>query len=142
MTGTAAGRIDRLAAGPDQSALQALTRVHALLTDRNAPRKPSPPLPPLGSGEATATMSRTQAKIQRLSDRIGAHLALAQNSRTIGPNQVEDMRARLYCACTSCGRRKLLHPRRGRTPIPLKQCRRSRGIKLILLMAVGVSPAP
>ena len=118
--------------------------MHALLTDRNTPSKPSSPLAPRwASGEAITTMSRTQAKIQRLSDRIGAHLALAQNSRTIGPDQVEDMRARLYCACTSCGKKKTTSPSgKGRTPIPLKQCRRSRGIKLILLMAVGVSPAP
>jgi hypothetical protein len=46
---------------------------------------------PLGTGEATATMSRTHAEIQRLSDRIGAHLEMAQNSGAIAPDQVDDL---------------------------------------------------
>ena len=41
-------------------------------------------------------MSRTQAEIQRLSDRIGAHLQLARNSGTIDPDQVDDLLACLY----------------------------------------------
>ena len=41
-------------------------------------------------------MSRTHAEIQRLSDRIGAHLALAQNGDAIGPDQVDDLLACLY----------------------------------------------
>ena len=51
---------------------------------------------PLGTGEATATMSRTHAEIQRLSDRIGAHLALAQDAGAVGPDQVDDLLACLY----------------------------------------------
>jgi heavy metal translocating P-type ATPase len=94
---------DRLAAAPDQSALQEITRAHTLLTDRILPHEQAeetqlyPALAhPLGTGEATATMSRTHAEIQRLSDRIGAHLALARNSGAIGPEQVDDLLACLY----------------------------------------------
>ncbi len=94
---------DRLAAAPDQTALQAITRAHALLVDRILPHERAeetelyPALAhPLGTGEATATMSRTHAEIQRLSDRIGAHLALAQSSGSIGADQVDDLLACLY----------------------------------------------
>ena len=79
---------DRLAAGADPAALEALARAQSFLTDRILPHEQAeetqlyPALAgPLGSGEATATMSRTHAEIQRLSDRIGAHLALAQTRR-------------------------------------------------------------
>jgi len=51
---------------------------------------------PLGSSEATATMSRTHAEIERLSDRIGMHIALAQASNAIQDNQVDDLLACLY----------------------------------------------
>ena len=94
---------DRLAAAPDQSALQAITRAHSLLTDRILPHEHAeetqlyPALAhPLGTGEATATMSRTHAEIQRLADRIGAHLAQAQSNGAISPDQVDDLLACLY----------------------------------------------
>ncbi|MFZ1178608.1 MAG: heavy metal translocating P-type ATPase [Mycobacterium sp.] len=94
---------DRLAAAPDQSAMQAISRAHTVLTDRILPHERAeetqlyPALAhPLGTNEATATMSRTHAEIQRLSDRIGAHLALARNSGAIGPDQVDDLLACLY----------------------------------------------
>jgi hemerythrin-like domain-containing protein len=94
---------DRLAAAPDQAALQAITRARGLLTDRILPHEHAeetqlyPALAhPLGTGEATATMSRTHAEIQRLSDRIGAHLALARNSGAVAPDQVDDLLACLY----------------------------------------------
>ena len=68
---------DRLAAGADPTALDSLTRAHAFLIERILPHEHAeetqlyPALArPLGSGEATATMSRTHAEIQRLSDRI------------------------------------------------------------------------
>jgi hypothetical protein len=51
---------------------------------------------PLGTGEATATMSRTHAEIQRLSDRIGAQVALAQSTGSIGADQVGDLLAWMY----------------------------------------------
>jgi hypothetical protein len=94
---------DRLAAGPDAAALESLTAAHALLTERILPHEQAeetqlyPALArPLGSGEATATMSRTHAEIQRLADRIGTHLALAQAAGAIGPDQVDDLLACLY----------------------------------------------
>jgi heavy metal translocating P-type ATPase len=94
---------DRLAAAPDQVALEEVTRVHALLTDRILPHERAeetqlyPALAhPLGTGEATATMSRTHAEIRRLSDRIGAHLELARGAGRIEPDQVDDLLACLY----------------------------------------------
>ncbi|MGO9249990.1 MAG: heavy metal translocating P-type ATPase, partial [Mycobacterium sp.] len=96
---------DRLAAAPDESALHAVTRAHALLTERILPheRAEETQLYPalassLGTSEATATMSRTHAEIQRLSDRVGAHLALAQSNDAggIAPDQLDDLLACLY----------------------------------------------
>jgi len=51
---------------------------------------------PLGSSEATATMSRTHAEIQRLSDRIGLQMALARTNGEIQHDQVDDLLACLY----------------------------------------------
>jgi len=94
---------DRLVAAPDQAAVQTITSAHRLLTERILPHERAeetqlyPALAhPLGTSEATATMSRTHAEIQRLSDRIGAHLALAASSGTVGPDQVEDLLGCLY----------------------------------------------
>ena len=94
---------DRLAAAPDEAALQAVARAHTLLAERILPHEYQeetqlyPALArPLGGDEATATMSRAHAEIQRLSDRIGAHLSLAQSNGTIGPGQVDDLLASLY----------------------------------------------
>jgi heavy metal translocating P-type ATPase len=94
---------DRLAAGSDPAALEALARANAVLTEQILPHERAeetqlyPALAgPLGSGEATATMSRTHAEIQRLSDRIGTHVALAQASNGIQQDQVEDLLACLY----------------------------------------------
>ncbi len=94
---------NRLAAGPNAAALASLTAVHALLTERILPHEKAeetqlyPVLAgPLGSGEATATMSRTHAEIQRLSDRIATHLALAQSAGAIQHDQVDDLLACLY----------------------------------------------
>jgi hypothetical protein len=94
---------DHLAAGADPAALEVLKRANAFLTERILPHEQAeetqlyPALArPLGSGEATATMSRTHAEIQRLSDRIGTHLALAQASNGIQQDQVEDLLACLY----------------------------------------------
>ncbi len=94
---------DRLVAAPDKAALQAITRAHGLLTEKILPHERAeetllyPALAhPLGTGEATATMSRTHAEIQRLSDRIGAHVALASGAGAIGADQVDDLLACLY----------------------------------------------
>ena len=94
---------DQLAAGTDAAALQTLTRVKTFLTERLLPHEQAeetqlyPALArPLGSGEATATMSRTHAEIQRLADRIATHVGLAQASSGIQQDQVEDLLACLY----------------------------------------------
>jgi hypothetical protein len=94
---------DRLAEAPDRAALQAITRAHGLLVDRVLPHERAeetelyPALAhPLGTGEATATMSRTHAEIQRLSDRIGAQVEVAAATGSIGPDQVDDLLACLY----------------------------------------------
>ena len=94
---------NRLAADPDAAALESLNAVHTLLTDRIVPHELAeetqlyPALArPLGSGEATAAMSRTHAEIQRLADRIATHLALAQAAGEIQRDQVNDLLACLY----------------------------------------------
>ena len=94
---------DQLAAGTGNPAMDALDRAHSFLTERLLPHENAeqtelyPALAtPLGSAEATATMSRTHAEIQRLTDRIGNHLALAQTAGDIQPDQIDDLRACLY----------------------------------------------
>jgi heavy metal translocating P-type ATPase len=94
---------DQLVAGADGAALQSLIRAHNVLTDRILPHEESeetglyPALArPLGSAEATATMSRTHAEIHRLADRIGTHVALAKACNAIQPDQVDDLLACLY----------------------------------------------
>lgn len=86
----------------DPAALETLIHAHLFLTERLLPhelaeeRQLYPALArPLGA-EATATMSRTHAEIQRLADRIGTHVALAQSGNGIQPDQVEDLLACLY----------------------------------------------
>ncbi|OBH32007.1 cadmium-translocating P-type ATPase [Mycobacterium sp. E1715] len=97
------GAADRLAAAADQSALESIGQAYAVLVERIIPHERAeetqlyPALAhPLGTSEATATMSRTHAEIQRLSDRIGAHLTLARRSGAIGADQVDDLLACLY----------------------------------------------
>ncbi|OBC00442.1 cadmium-translocating P-type ATPase [Mycobacterium sp. 852013-50091_SCH5140682] len=94
---------DLLAAAPDATALQSLLTAHRLLVDRILPHEQAeetllyPALArPLGGGEATATMSRTHAEIQRLADRIGAHAGLAEAAGAIQPDQIDDLLACLY----------------------------------------------
>ena len=97
------GSADRLVSGPDAAALESLVAAHALLADRILPHEIAeetqlyPALArPLGGAEATATMSRTHAEIQRLADRIGAHVGLAQSTGAIQLDQVDDLLACLY----------------------------------------------
>lgn len=94
---------DHLAATPDAAALQSLMSIRSLLSDRILPHELAeetqlyPALArPLGSDEATATMSRTHAEIQRLSDRVMAHAGLAESAGKIQPDQVDDLLACLY----------------------------------------------
>lgn len=94
---------DRIVDGADAEALQSLSNAHALLTERILPHERAeettlyPALAaPLHSSEATATMSRTHAEIQRLSDRIGEHLRSARAAGGIQPEQLDDVLASLY----------------------------------------------
>ena len=94
---------DRLAAAPDAAALESLSTAHSFLTDRILPHERAeesqlyPALArPLGSDEATATMSRTHAEILRLADRIGTHVGLAQSAGAIQTDQIDDLLACLY----------------------------------------------
>ncbi|MFR9801068.1 heavy metal translocating P-type ATPase [Pseudonocardia sp. RS010] len=94
---------DRLAVSRDGTALEALRQVHHFLTDRLLPHEHGeearlyPALArPLGSAEATATMSRTHAEIDRLATRIGTHLSLAEANGEVGADQLDDLLASLY----------------------------------------------
>ena len=51
---------------------------------------------PLGSPEATAPMSRVHAEIERLTRRLGTHLAQIDASGSLDPARVEDLLACLY----------------------------------------------
>jgi heavy metal translocating P-type ATPase len=94
---------DRLVTGADRGALESVIRANTFLEERILPHEQAeesglyPALArPLGSGEATATMSRTHAEIRRLSDRIAAHVELARASNGIQPDQIDDLLACLY----------------------------------------------
>jgi soluble P-type ATPase len=92
-----------LVGGPTPEALDALRLAHTYLVERLLPHERAeetqlyPALAgPLGSGEATATMSRTHAEIERLVDRLGTHLELADGAGGLEPEQIEDVLATLY----------------------------------------------
>jgi soluble P-type ATPase len=93
-----------LAAGPSDEGLEGLRRVHQFLIERILPherREETQLYPalaaPLGSSEATATMSRTHAEIERLTQRLGTHLELADASGSgLDADQVEDILATIY----------------------------------------------
>jgi heavy metal translocating P-type ATPase len=51
---------------------------------------------PLGSAEATATMSRMHAEIHRLSQRLHSHREIAEAAGTVTPEQSDDLLACLY----------------------------------------------
>ncbi|MGB3372966.1 MAG: hemerythrin domain-containing protein, partial [Rhodococcus sp. (in: high G+C Gram-positive bacteria)] len=51
---------------------------------------------PLGSGEATATMSRMHAEIDRLSRRLRTHLEQADAAGGLSADQSDDLLACLY----------------------------------------------
>ena len=94
---------DRLVKAPDAAALESVATAYALLTQRILPHEHAeetelyPALAvPLHSGEATATMSRMHAEIQRLTNRIGTHVHVAEAARSIQPDQVNDLLACLY----------------------------------------------
>lgn len=92
-----------LVVGPSPEALDALRRAHAYLVEHILPHERAeetqlyPALAaPLGSGEATATMSRTHAEIERLVARLGTHLELAGAAGGFDAGQVEDVLATVY----------------------------------------------
>ncbi|MEU7144707.1 heavy metal translocating P-type ATPase [Nocardia sp. NPDC046473] len=95
---------DRLADRDDeQSALSAVEDAYRFLIDKVLPHEQAeeselyPALAiPLGSPDATATMSRTHAEIQQLTSRIGIHLRLARTAGRVGSDQIDDLLACLY----------------------------------------------
>jgi heavy metal translocating P-type ATPase len=94
---------DRLSDGPGPEALSAVEETHRLLTERLLPHEHAeehqlyPALAPaLGGPEATATMSRAHAEIERLSRRIATHLRLAHADGGLTPGQLDDLRSSLY----------------------------------------------
>jgi heavy metal translocating P-type ATPase len=94
---------DLLTTGATTDALDALRRAHRFLTDQLLPHEHAeetqlyPALAtPLGSTEATATMSRTHAEIDRLTHRLGTHLHQADATGGLNTDQIPDLLANLY----------------------------------------------
>ncbi|BEK88077.1 heavy metal translocating P-type ATPase [Nocardia seriolae] len=94
---------DRVAARPDDAALADLTAVHRFLVEDLLPHERAeetqlyPALAgPLGGAEATATMSRAHAEIERLTTRVGTHLEFARARGGFDPDQLDDLLACLY----------------------------------------------
>jgi len=92
-----------LASGDLPAAHTALRRTDTFLFDTLLPHERAedtelyPALAvPLGSGEATATMSRMHAEIDRLSRRMRTHLAQADAAGGLSPDQCDDLLACLY----------------------------------------------
>ncbi|MFE9650654.1 heavy metal translocating P-type ATPase [Streptomyces sp. NPDC006365] len=97
------GAADRLSDGTGAEPLAAVAYVHRLLTERLLPHEHAeehelyPALAPtLGGPEATATMSRAHAEIDRLARRIATHLTLAGPDGVLAPEQIDDLRGCLY----------------------------------------------
>jgi hypothetical protein len=93
---------DELGETPSAASLDRLREVHGFLTERLLPheRAEEQRLYPamgqvLGSPEATVTMSRAHAEIERLVRRLGNHLALAE-ADGVRAEQLDDLRACLY----------------------------------------------
>ncbi|MGW3989208.1 heavy metal translocating P-type ATPase [Streptomyces sp. NPDC004830] len=94
---------DQLSGDCGPRALAAVEEAQRLLTQRLLPHEAAeehhlyPALAPaLGGPEATATMSRAHAEIERLARRIGTHLSLARASGGLAAEQLDDLRACLY----------------------------------------------
>ncbi|KOU77428.1 ATPase P [Streptomyces sp. MMG1533] len=97
------GAADRLSDRTGPEALAAVREAHRLLTERLLPHEYAeehqlyPALAPsLGGPEATATMSRAHAEIERLARRISTHLTLADADSGPSKEQLDDLRACLY----------------------------------------------
>jgi hypothetical protein len=94
---------NQLATGATPQALDELRHAHTVLIQELLPheRAEEAELYPaladtFGSDAATAPMSRTHAEIERLSNRLGTHLARIGAAGQITPDQVEDLLACLY----------------------------------------------
>ncbi|MCC9711364.1 cadmium-translocating P-type ATPase [Streptomyces sp. MNU76] len=94
---------DRLSQAPQGQARESVEQVHRLLTERLLPHEHAeehqlyPALADsLGGPEATATMSRAHAEIDRLADRIATHLTLTDADGGLRPENLDDLRACLY----------------------------------------------
>ncbi|MEZ5151074.1 heavy metal translocating P-type ATPase [Rhodococcus zopfii] len=92
-----------LAAGDPRQAEDSLRRVDDFLTETLLPHEQAeetelyPALAaPLGGGEATATMSRMHAEIDRLGRRLHTHRRRIDSRGGIDPDQYEDLLACLY----------------------------------------------
>jgi heavy metal translocating P-type ATPase len=93
---------DRLAGDRSPAALDGVRATYRFLREELLPHEHAedtrlyPELArPLGSVEATATMSRTHAEIERLTDRIGTHLRLADGDG-LRREQLDDLLATMY----------------------------------------------
>ncbi|WP_067895036.1 heavy metal translocating P-type ATPase [Nocardia vaccinii] len=95
---------DELAERPHEAAaLTAVRAAHRFLVEQLLPHEQAEETQlypafagPLGSAEATATMSRTHAEIQRLTTRIGTYVDLADGIGHLAPEQTDDLLACLY----------------------------------------------
>ncbi|MGQ4435448.1 heavy metal translocating P-type ATPase [Streptomyces sp. SAS_260] len=93
----------RLSAQDGPGSLAAVRHVDELLTTRLLPHEYAeehqlyPALNrQLGGPETTETMSRAHTEIARLSRRITTHLRMADETGTLKPEQIDDLRACLY----------------------------------------------
>ena len=93
----------QVAAGDLDAALVSLRAADAFLQDTLLPHEDAedsalyPELArPLGSAEATATMSRMHAEIHRLAQRLHSHRELADESGSVRADQADDLLACLY----------------------------------------------
>ena len=120
---------DHVATGSAESAMGALVRAQRFLTERLLPHENAeqtelyPALAtPLGSAEATATMSRTHAEIQRLS-RSDRQTSRVGSSRRRDPARPDRRSAglpvrsvRRCCTCTSCRKKRTTSPSQRTSP--------------------------
>ncbi len=93
----------RISSGDRRPALQSLQAADSFLQDTLLPHEDAedsalyPALAgPLGSAEATATMSRMHAEIHRLSQRLHSHREIAEAAGTVTAEQSDDLLACLY----------------------------------------------
>ena len=93
----------QVAAGDLDAALVSLQAADSFLQDTLLPHEDAeesalyPALArPLGSAEATATMSRMHAEIHRLAQRLHSHRELADEAGAVRPEQGDDLLACLY----------------------------------------------